>query len=76
MREVTEYHVTEDCHVIKVQRGHILDGGANMALQFTRALRRLATVPLYRSSVQGVRYATASPKTDGEAVSREAQTLL
>ena len=37
-----------------------------MSLQLTRALRRLVTVPLYRSSVQGVRYATTSPKQDGE----------
>ena len=37
-----------------------------MSLQLTCALRRLVTVPLYRSSVQGVRYATASPKQDGE----------
>ena len=40
--------------------------GVNMSLQLTRALRRLVTVPLYRSSVQGVRYATTSPKQDGE----------
>ena len=37
-----------------------------MALQFTRALRRLATVPLYRTSaVHGSRFATTKP-ADGK----------
>ena len=46
-----------------------------MALQFTRAFRRLATVPLYRTSTQGVRLASTKPKDPGREASNPAFSL-
>ena len=47
-----------------------------MALQFSRALRRLATVPLYRSSAQGTRLASTKPDPGVQLFSLRCLTIL